>query len=342
MKNMIILIITFMIVSCDKNPTNSKSEYGFAIYFLKNEDLKIKDVFDKDIEDLKLASDPWLIDEDIRFYDWSDHCIYLKNDKEHLRKYLNYNDGWDEPYLWNKPYVVTANNKRCYMGYFNVFSSIKWPCPHIDVSIDILGFPKDVIHSQLVYIFTEDLRNNEDVKQTLLEHNLYRRGIKFSLDTTGFFIDYSKNKDTIYIEYTFKITNCDQDTLFVIDPDKMVRPLFFYFYNGLVLKNQENNEIIRSIDKSSIPEPYYYSWSPEWFTKLIPGQTMMRTIKQSYSYFSTGNYIMQATFDNPVLNFEKEVREIEEGRYWIGKSRTKVFVLSVNEDEKKRNFFIDN
>ena len=91
MRTLIFIVMVILLWNCErnKNPISpDANDLAFAIYFLKDENLKIKDVFNKNINDLELASSPWLTDQDIRFYDWSSHCIYLKKEKEHLKKYL--------------------------------------------------------------------------------------------------------------------------------------------------------------------------------------------------------------------------------------------------------------
>lgn len=69
--------------TCERNPISPSGEdkFAFAIYFLQDDDLKMKDVYNKNMNVLKLSPAPWLSDKDIRFYDWSSHCIYLKREK---------------------------------------------------------------------------------------------------------------------------------------------------------------------------------------------------------------------------------------------------------------------
>jgi len=304
--------------------------YGFAPNFKK--DLKIYAVCDKELDKLELASTPWLTNEDIRFYDWSSHCMYLKKDKMELKKYLHYNDGWNEPYLWSKPYIVTSYQKRCYMGYFSVFCSTLYLLPMIDVSIHILGYPEDVLSSWWIYLYRDDIRNNEDVRKALIQQNLFHGGISVALDTTHFILTTNKTVDTTTVEYTIKITNQDQDNLYILDPELMKKELFFYFYNGLAFYNINNDKLYYAIDSSKTPVPNYYSWYAEWFIKLAPGQTINRTIKQNYSNLPSGRYIFQTAYTSPILTMEKEVREISDGRYWLGKCKSRVYGLTIEEN----------
>ena len=51
------IVILIMLGNCHNNPYSSDSEddFAFAIYFLRDETLKMGDVYDKDLNKLKLA-----------------------------------------------------------------------------------------------------------------------------------------------------------------------------------------------------------------------------------------------------------------------------------------------
>ncbi|MFA5806618.1 MAG: hypothetical protein WC879_18455, partial [Melioribacteraceae bacterium] len=79
--NKVIAIISLIVLqSCKDSAVEpiSKNNYVFAIYYLKDTTLKAWDVWKKDLNDFDLEDKPWLTENDIDFYDWSSHCIYLK------------------------------------------------------------------------------------------------------------------------------------------------------------------------------------------------------------------------------------------------------------------------
>ena len=123
MKKFICLILLLILYNCDRNNNPlyqyDENDFAFVIYFFHNENLKMKDVYDKDLSELKLSHVPWLSGKDIRFYDWSSHCIYLKKDKTHFFPNWENNKFNEFSLEWaDKPFVVVGNGKRCYTGYF--------------------------------------------------------------------------------------------------------------------------------------------------------------------------------------------------------------------------------
>lgn len=330
----IIILISIIATSfffCEWNNPFSSSErngYAFAIYFLRDETLKMENVYEKDIDQLKLSSEPWLCDKDIRFYDWSSHCIYLKEDKTHF--FPNWeNDTFSEfPAEWaDKPFVVVANGKRCYMGFFLSALSHYWIAPEIFDGINN-GYPKDIIFIDWTWLYHDYPQNNPDVKSALINAGLYHGGIGITFDTTDTTtLRMVENADTSTISYKFTITNNDKDDLYIIDPDKTGSDLFHWFTNGLTFQNIETNEIYRAQwRKHAQPSSLDY-WSSDWFTKLESGQSIQRTVLlKGYPYFPSGEYQFEFKYDSQRRGMEKENREIETGRYWIGPTRSNVLV----------------
>jgi len=243
MKKLILIMILTLLWNCErnKNPLSSygENDFAFAIYFLQNDELKMKDVYDKDLSELKLSLMPWLWDKDIRFYDWSSHCIYLKRDK------TNYFPNWENnkfnefPPEWaDKPFIVVANGKRCYIGYFEHSAlSHLWPAPTITDGYNS-GYPSDVLFMDWMWLYHDYPQNHPDVKKALIKAGLYHGGISVTFDTTDVnTLRMIENADTSNISYKFTLSNNDEDDLYVIDPDKTDSDLFHLFTNGLTFQN---------------------------------------------------------------------------------------------------------
>ena len=49
-------------------------------------------------------------------------------------------------------------------------------------------------------------------------------------------------------------------------------------------------------------------------------------IVKGYPYLPTGEYIFQFKYNGPIIGMEKKVREIENGRYWLGPTRSNILV----------------
>lgn len=328
------MIILTILISCEKNnnPLSpcSKSDYVFAIYFLRDDNLKMKDVYDKSLSELRLSLVPWLYDKDIRFYDWSSHCIYLKEDKTHLipdwenKRYNAFPPEWAD-----KPFVVVANGTRCYLGYLEraLSPSPLWIAAQIsDIMNDM--YPLDVLFIEWIWLYHDYPQNNPNVKNALMKAGLYQGGISVTFDTTDAnTLRMVENADTSTISYKFTITNNDEDNLYIIDPDKTGSDLFHWFTNGLTFQNIETKKIYEARWRKHVTPPSLDYWSPDWFIKLESGQSIQRTvILKGYPYFPTGEYIFEFRYDGQIIGMEKEEREIEDGRYWLGPTRSNILV----------------
>jgi len=330
----LVLNIIIIINSCDENPIMEKDKSFFSIYFLKDDRLKMKDIYDKEISELELASSPWLSEEDIEFYDWSSHCIYLKKDKSCFFGDIDSFDleSFYSEYWRNKPFIVTENANNCYMGYFlSTLSSDIWPYPDI-TEIYVKHYPKDVIYIEFPFSFTNDKRNNEDVRNALIDLNLLHEGLYITIDSL--WID---NADTATVRYMITINNDDTDNLYVLDPDKMGTELFHYFTNGPILYNSTNNKIYNSIYKKIIkPDPFNY-YDSNWFTKIESCESIARMIiLKGYPHLEEGNYYCSFSFNNPYY-INKDERILSDGRYWIGPTRSELIGFNFVDSEKKNS-----
>ncbi|NWF89028.1 MAG: hypothetical protein HXY50_06140 [Ignavibacteriaceae bacterium] len=309
-------------IRCNDNPVAPVTENAFAIYFLKDTTLTIKNILNTNLEDLELADKPWLSQNDIEFYDWSSHCIYLKKDKNYLFPGINLDSSISESFykFWNnKPFIVTANNKKCYIGYFlATLSSDIWPYPDI-FDFDIRYYPSDIIHTEWSYPFANDKRNNENVRNGLIECDQLHEGL--SITTDSLWID---NADTATVKYVITIKNKDTDDLYVLDPDKMGTELFHYFTNGPAFYHTANKKTYESIYKEiNKPEPTDY-YDNNWFTKIEAGKSLTRMILlKGYQYLPDGDYYCSISLNNP-YNINKKDRIATDGRYWIGPTRSEM------------------
>ena len=359
---LILIFFNMLFFSCERNKNQiysySENDLSFAIYFLLDDDLKMKDVYNKDLSDLILAPTPWLCAKDIRFYDWSSHCIYLKKNKTHFIP------GWQKgkkfnlfPSEWaDKPFVVTANGQKCYIGYFSrvELSMTEWIAPMIgDVGFNDI-YPSDIIWIHWRWLYHDYPQNNPIVKNSLINAGLYHGGISVAFDPADVnTLRMVENADTSTISYKFTITNNDVDNLYIIDPDKTGSDLFHWFTNGITFQDINTKKIGEPRWRKYVSPPSYDYWSPDWFTKLKSGHSIQRTvILKGYPYFPTGEYIFQFKYNGQALAMEKEVRELADGRYWLGPTRANVLVWNYRESEdslsikqkivEKPNYFLNN
>ncbi|MEA1987085.1 MAG: hypothetical protein U9N76_06320 [Candidatus Marinimicrobia bacterium] len=300
---------------------------SFAIYFLKDSTLTMKDIEDKNIDELKLSNNAWLTQDDIEFYDWSSHCIYLKKDKTFLFPNWENNNFNEFPPEWaDKPFVVVANGNRCYMGYFESFFSHYWKTPLISDGFNSM-YPSDVLFIDWWWLYHDYPQNNPNIKNALMNAGIYHGGISVTFDVTDAILNI-EDADTSTITYKFTITNNDEDDLYVIDPDKTGSDLFHWFTNGLTFQDINTGKIYEPRWRKYVQLPSTDYWSSDWFTKLKSGHSIQRTVVlKGYPYFPTGKYMFQFKYNGQISGMEKEVRELADGRYWLGPTRSNIMVM---------------
>lgn len=306
MKIKSILFCFIIFVGCQKNNNPiGPIDSTFGIYLLKDKNIKIDQITNTNINVLELDNTPWLNSSDIDFYDLSSHYIYL-NINHNIFFTTGKKINWER-----QPFVVYANNKRCYMGCFHSsYSSIGVNTPHIEefslqmLPIDILAIYYDNT--------TNDKRNDENVIIDLSAQNKLHKGLSLLIKD----INILTNSDSAVVQYTYEIKNNDSDNLYVLDPDKMGSNLFHYYCIGLSFRNS-NESISSSYREVEKPEPYDL-WKPEWFTQIKSGALIDRTVVlKGYPHIPGGIYTCSFYFFSPI-NIDKQNRKISDGRYWLG------------------------
>lgn len=321
MKYFMFFLSLVLIFGCSKNSdsvSGQDKEGNFEIYFLYDTLLTESQTAQMDINSLVLNNEPWLTHNDVEFYDFSSHCIYLKKDKSYF--FENYGGKFYQfsPVLISRPFVIVAGNERCYVGALHSGLLSMAPAgPYIDEG-DVGSFPDDVMHISRAWSDDEDIRSNPKVAEVLIKQDLYHAGLE--IDLTSFHI--LNNSDTSTVEYSIKIKNNDQDDLYVIDPAKMGSELFHYYTNGPHLWDYSKPLYLYSQYKEVDPPEPYDSWNFEWFTFIESNQSIERTIRlKGYPYIPNGNYVSYMNFSNP-NNIAKDNRYVADDRIWIGSIRS--------------------
>lgn len=330
MKYVILILSLTIIFGCSKNSdpfsVNNEESY-FGIYFLKDTTMTEQETTKMDINSLVLNDDPWLTHNDIEFYDFSTHCIYLKKDKSYF--FENYGGKFYQfnPELISRPFVIVAGNERCYVGALHSGLLSMAPAGPYMNELDVGYFPADVMHISRAWSDDEDIRSNPKVEEVLIEQDLFHAGLEIEL-TSFQLVD---NSDTSTVEYSIKIKNNDQDNLYIIDPAKMGSELFHYYTNGPHLWDYSKPLYLYSQFKEvDSPEPYD-SWNFEWFTLVKSNQSIERTILlKGYPHIPNGNYVGYMNFSNPT-KITKENRYVADSRIWIGSIRSNDFQIMIQE-----------
>ena len=330
--NILFLRTIFIISSCVflyqcTCPTKSDIKNDFALYLLKDSSIEIYDILDTPLSELELENEPWLSTDDIDFYDFSTHCIYLKKEVKSL-----FNDTIDVLFphsWWDKAFIVCADKKKIYKGFFHPGPSSMYASdiPHISDFSQFALYPADVLKIDWFPSLEvpDDIRNNNQIKEALIDGGLFHGGIEIKLISVGIV----ENTDTSTIKYKFGIINNDTENLYVIDSDKTGSALFHWWTNGVILKNTETNKHFGSDLKQVTHLDPILRWEPEWFTKINSGESIEREIVlKGYERFPAGEYLCQFKYSGPT-KIEKNDRYTNDGRYWLGEINSNIIEIAI-------------
>jgi hypothetical protein len=141
----VFLALSLAVPGCDSHETPTPTDSGgprgeFSIYLLTEDSrwkLDYGQIEEDDLEQLELEDEPLLSIEDIDYYDFTTHYIYLNEDFESLRQRHGLAEYFE---ISGAPFVVVAGDIRRYLGRFPTPASSSWPpdCPTL-VASDVSG-----------------------------------------------------------------------------------------------------------------------------------------------------------------------------------------------------------
>lgn len=296
MKNLLSFLILFSFFSCNDNDLtpNTSFDNKMAIYIVKEGQLQMTgSETNIDLNSLNLDSSPWLKSSDIELYDWSSHTFYLNTNKE-KGKYSG------------RHFVVASGDERLFLGvFFPIYMSSIPQIPSI-MAMDDFITPNDIIQfGQLGHKFTGEINKTDNFKQALDSSGILHNGIEVELVNL-------KKKNNTTVDYTFKVTNLDSETLYLLDPDKMGNSRFHYVTNGVNFVQNETYYFPENIQHTS------FETVPEsWYIKLRPGQNMVRTVELSgFSNLSEGTVKCWFSFPGSIIKAGEWKKR--DGRIWMG------------------------
>ncbi|MDD5190465.1 MAG: hypothetical protein PHE50_05420 [Dehalococcoidales bacterium] len=304
-----IFLLLLGTVSCTLDHKNDNTVYpadDFAIYFLADTpENNVYPLNDTDLSTLNLASTPWITLNDIDYYDFSTHYIYLKNAESNLK--------FDPKKSFVYPFVVVAGGERCYLGHVvHIASSSLALTPMIYypgfLPADILEIRRNGLDG------TIDARNDPRVIEALINSGKCRAGLSVTLNEVK--IVERTVIDTL--SYTFTVTNRENRTLWVPDPVKMGSYNFCYYTGGIYLKSATGQYISKNSYSILGSSSTILVWDRDWFTRLEAGQSMKRTmIETGFSPIFHGVYTCIFGYSGP-QDIELSERRIGEEQIWLG------------------------
>ncbi|MBN1996146.1 hypothetical protein JW935_01255 [candidate division KSB1 bacterium] len=307
-----LVLVIFVRCSDTKNPVKPEGN-GIEFYFLNDTTLTLQEALEKDMKSLTTQSTPWLTSDDISIYDFSTHFIYLKGDKEkYIPELKNHND---ESLV---PFVLKTKNQPVFVGALYTRDIAFVPnCPAIGGLIAFAEmFPKDVIH--LSHFLPRDQRhndprNNQVIKDALIESSIFHGGITLTLDSVAV----TENSDTSTVSYTFTYENNDMDDLYVLDPNLTTTSVFQCFSSGIIFRDSTWNTIIPTYQDGCFLD-FPFDFNSGWFVKVGAHEKLSRTVRsRGYPYIPAGHYRCDF-YMTCVFRIELPQRYYEGGRYWLG------------------------
>jgi hypothetical protein len=162
---LLLLLILLLVTACVFPPIFGDSSIEFN--FLENDSLARFNPTTQDIDSLVLQEEPWLTQDDIVFYDWSAHLMFLnKNRSEILSDY--YPDSSLQWSMIEQPFAVSVNNSPVYLGFFkNFFTMTEYYSNPTITDFEFLFYAEDVLTFTTDPSFNNDLLQNNTLKKAL-------------------------------------------------------------------------------------------------------------------------------------------------------------------------------
>ena len=236
---------------------------------------------------------------EIDYYDFSAHMIYLK-DEHSLIKSIG--GALIDVYVDSTiiyPIVLYPMSTSSYSPYgANIMS---WPSLYPDniVFIDYADF------SGLT-----DKRNDDRIIDVLKKYDKFHEGLSCDIQSVQVTTD---NK----VNLGLTLSNNDTFDYYYLDPVKMGLRLFHYFTDGLILTDNQNSKYMQR--GGSIPPVPWNSWNKEWLSLIKAGEKIdISILYDQFDPFPTGLY--KALFQFPGLTYQLKKSDIqqESGRIWLG------------------------
>ncbi|MGW8315164.1 MAG: hypothetical protein ACWGNV_06155 [Bacteroidales bacterium] len=249
--------------------------------------------------------------EDIEYYDFSTHMVYLKEPLSLLEDQFNSE-------IANMSFTVYALEEPVYTGslwpawYSSIPGGpfIQWPSfyPAYLIRIEYMSMVFSTRPDTL-----SDPRDNPNITEALEKYGQFRNGLSLTIDEISI-------QRPEKVSFSFSVINGDDVNYYILSPDKMGTGLFHYYTNGLFLYNQETGWLTPQEEVIS-PEPWD-SWDLNWLDLLKAHSSRSYTITyQDFDDIPPGTYDTYFRFPGLYHAAQKEIG-LSQGRIWLGEIST--------------------
>jgi len=282
-----LIIILFITCGCEKyrSPADIEKTDGFSI---------------------RIGSDFTIGPEEIDYYDFSTHLIYLKDGISIPSKY----DG-------GVSFAVFAGTEKIYSGLIVPGFSCLLQEGAV-INSQPFSYPDFIIAIEFIQVFDSagnsnpDPRGDKRIVKVLKKYNQFHEGLSGNIESIQI------NGDQT-VTMILKMQNTDTYNYYILDPDKMGFSLFHFFTNGLYLWNMDHT-MGYVPENETIQPDIWNTWEKDWLTLIRSEETKYISLTYSYgNQIPPGSYT--TAFEYPGLSFQvkKEDIKLEGGRIWLGK-----------------------
>lgn len=242
--------------------------------------------------------------DDIDYYDYSTHLIYLKEPNKFSDNLKNY-DGITVYADGDK--IYNGNIYQQYSSYLPTGAILNYPLYYGDYNLNIgFGPLYDSLGNPTV-----DPRDNARIVDALKRDNKFHEGLKSTIKS----VEYASAGN---VSVELELQNDDAFNYYYLDPDKMGNELFHYFTNGLSIIDFKNKTSYTNNIKPTKLEPRNI-WKKEWLSLIESGET--KTLSLTYGDFEEvppGQF--KATIKFPGLGGQVNRADLQQvnGRIWLG------------------------
>ncbi len=302
-----------------------ESNLQFAIYRLEDEKIKWDEflkIENKDTLKIEEFISPNMIDA----YDFSSHVIYLNTEVPMLQSLT-----------FPGVFIAMVNDKRCYyLSNWRIEEYMQF-CHWTTI------FPMEAHMMKLEFWgnYYKDIRNDALVLNALKSSGKYRGGIKLELDNIRSIF----KQDSLYFEFSFTLTNIDNQNLYLIDPSDYwqgrnmtgMSYLHFwekdlkidsFFYVGVLSDLNQKHRCI------GIPAML----SPNNLLYLKKGESIQRTFTVPKLNIPYGNLRCAFYYSGAMQATQTQIT-LTGGRVWIGNLFSNIIEVTIS---KERGLIITN
>ena len=284
-KTAFLLLMVFLFWGCEKNEFDGTKEFTDGFCIVSNNKVVINH-------------------NDIDYYDYSTHLVYLKNNQSFTKDIKDRQD-----------FTVYADGIKIYSGetrseYSNYLPSgpviNTHPLFYSDYILSI-GFINKI---DSLGNSTPDPRDDNRIIKALKKYNQFHVGLSGVINS----VQYATN----HVVVELKLENPDSFNYYYLDPDKMGVNLFHYFTNGITLRDNTHNTAFMHTMEIIKPEPWN-AWKKDWLSIIKSHETKIITLTYtSFEQVPPGKY--KATFEFPGLSYQLGREDIQQadGKIWLG------------------------